>query len=128
MLHTRIKGGVSSRSGISPRIGVESYLTSRGHFHQPELKDFVSLVAVLLLVLIVELVNSAIESVVDRIGFEHHELSGRAKDLGSAAVSLALFVAALSGLLSFISFLLVEPVIFMLTVASLSRTLYKPRV
>jgi diacylglycerol kinase (ATP) len=59
------------------------------------LVDFVSLVAVMLLVLIVELVNSAIESVVDRIGYERHELSGRAKDLGSAAVSLALFVAAL---------------------------------
>ena len=44
----------------------------------------------LLLVLIVELLNSAIEAVVDRIGAERHELSGRAKDLGSAAVTLAL--------------------------------------
>jgi diacylglycerol kinase (ATP) len=44
----------------------------------------------LLLVLIVELLNSAIEAVVDRIGVEHHELSGRAKDLGSAAVTLSL--------------------------------------
>ncbi|MDQ7004754.1 MAG: diacylglycerol kinase [Ghiorsea sp.] len=41
-----------------------------------------------LLVLIVELLNSAIEATVDRIGSEHHELSGRAKDLGSAAVFL----------------------------------------
>ena len=39
-----------------------------------------------LLVVVVELINSAVESVVDRIGREHHELSGRAKDLGSAAV------------------------------------------
>jgi len=39
-----------------------------------------------LLVVIVELVNSALESVVDRIGLERHELSGRAKDLASAAV------------------------------------------
>lgn len=44
----------------------------------------------LILVLIVELLNSAIESVVDRIGPEIHELSGRAKDIGSAAVSFAL--------------------------------------
>ncbi|VAW97849.1 Diacylglycerol kinase [hydrothermal vent metagenome] len=44
----------------------------------------------LFLVLIVELLNSAIEAVVDRIGSEHHELSGRAKDIGSAAVMLAL--------------------------------------
>lgn len=44
----------------------------------------------LVLVLIVELLNSAIEAVVDRIGTEIHELSGRAKDIGSAAVSFAL--------------------------------------
>jgi len=48
------------------------------------------LIGSLLLVLIVELLNSAVEAVVDRIGTEHHELSGRAKDIGSAAVSFAL--------------------------------------
>ena len=48
------------------------------------------LVTVLLLVLIVELLNSAIEAVVDRFGGEKHELSGRAKDIGSAAVFIAL--------------------------------------
>ena len=48
------------------------------------------LVTVLLLVLIVELLNSAIETVVDRFGEEMHELSGRAKDIGSAAVFIAL--------------------------------------
>ena len=42
------------------------------------------------LVLIVELLNSAIEAAIDRIGLEHHELSGRAKDFGSAAVMLSL--------------------------------------
>lgn len=49
----------------------------------------------LLLVLVAEVINSALEAVVDRIGPEHHELSGRAKDLGSAAVFLALLNAAL---------------------------------
>ncbi len=44
----------------------------------------------LILVLIVELLNSAIEAVVDRVGSEMHELSGRAKDIGSAAVMLSL--------------------------------------
>ncbi len=44
----------------------------------------------LLLVLIVEILNSAIEAVVDRTGEEPHKLSGRAKDMGSAAVFLAL--------------------------------------
>lgn len=48
------------------------------------------LLGCLILVLIVELLNSAIEAVVDRIGTEIHELSGRAKDIGSAAVSFAL--------------------------------------
>lgn len=46
-----------------------------------------------LLVLIVELLNSAIETAIDRIGNENHELSGRAKDQGSAAVLIALFNA-----------------------------------
>ena len=44
----------------------------------------------LLLLMIVELLNSAIEAVVDRIGPEHNELAGRAKDMGSAAVMLTL--------------------------------------
>lgn len=47
----------------------------------------------LFIVLIAELFNSAIEAVVDRIGNEHHELSGRAKDMGSAAVFLSLVFA-----------------------------------
>ncbi|MBF7054864.1 diacylglycerol kinase [Halomonas sp. KAO] len=52
-----------------------------------------------LVVLSVELLNSAIESIVDRIGPEHHELSGRAKDLGSAAVMMSLLLAGLTWLL-----------------------------
>lgn len=47
------------------------------------------------LVLIVELLNSAIEAVVDRVGSERHELSGRAKDIGSAAVMVTLLLAGL---------------------------------
>ncbi|PLR31120.1 diacylglycerol kinase [Chimaeribacter californicus] len=44
------------------------------------------------LILIVEIINSAIEAIVDRIGPELHPLSGRAKDLGSAAVALAIIL------------------------------------
>jgi len=51
------------------------------------------LAGVLLIVLIVELLNSAIEAVVDRHGEERHELSGAAKDLGSAAVFVSLMLA-----------------------------------
>ncbi len=54
----------------------------------------------LMLVLIVELVNSAIEAVVDRVGVERHKLSGRAKDIGSAAVFMTLMnVSVIWGLL-----------------------------
>lgn len=52
------------------------------------------LIASLILVLIVELLNSAIEAIVDRVGTEHHELSGRAKDIGSAAVFMTLCLTA----------------------------------
>ena len=45
------------------------------------------------LVVIVEILNSAIESVVDRIGQEHHPLAGRAKDMGSAAVLISILLA-----------------------------------
>lgn len=47
----------------------------------------------ILLLLIVELLNSAIEAVVDRTGMERHKLSGRAKDMGSAAVTIAILNA-----------------------------------
>ncbi len=47
------------------------------------------------LVLCVELLNSGLEALADRIGTEHHELCGRAKDLGSAAVFMALVLVAL---------------------------------
>lgn len=50
------------------------------------------LVAVCVLVIIVELINSAIEAVVDRIGSEHHLLAGRAKDMGSAAVLVSVML------------------------------------
>ena len=52
----------------------------------------VLLISSVMLVMIVEILNSAIEAVVDRIGSEYHELSGRAKDMGSAAVLIAIIV------------------------------------
>lgn len=52
------------------------------------------LIGSVFLVLIVELMNSAIEAVVDRFGGEMHKLSGRAKDIGSAAVLISLINAA----------------------------------
>ena len=57
------------------------------------------LVGSTLIVLMVELLNSAVESAIDRIGPEFHELSGRAKDIGSAAVMISLIMAGLTWVL-----------------------------
>jgi diacylglycerol kinase (ATP) len=59
----------------------------------------VLLVGSLIIVLIVELLNSSVEAAVDRIGFDTHRLSKRAKDLGSAAVLLALILLGATWLL-----------------------------
>jgi diacylglycerol kinase (ATP) len=58
--------------------------------------QWILLISPLLLVLMLEVINSAIESVVDRIGPEHHELSGRAKDMSSASVMFCLILMALT--------------------------------
>ena len=56
----------------------------------------VLLIAAILFVMLVEIINTAIEAIVDRIGVELHPLSGLAKDLGSAAVSISLLLALLT--------------------------------
>jgi len=53
------------------------------------------LILCVLPVLAIELINSAIESIIDRIGLEEHDLSARAKDMGSAAVFVALLIVFL---------------------------------
>jgi len=69
----------------------------------------VLLICSVLLVLVVELLNSSVEAAVDRIGFDTHRLSKRAKDLGSAAVLMTLIVTAI------VWGLLAGPVLFGLT-------------
>lgn len=54
------------------------------------------LIMTLMIVLIVELLNSAIEAVVDRVGDEIHPLSGQAKDIASAAVFISLVMCAIT--------------------------------
>jgi len=63
-----------------------------------------AMVGSLLLVLIVELLNSAIEAVVDRFGPEHHPLAKRAKDAGSAAVLITLILTGIVWLLCLLPF------------------------
>lgn len=60
--------------------------------------EWLLLVMPLFLLLMVELLNSAIENTVDRIGDEHHELSGRAKDMASAAIMICLVLLAIAWL------------------------------
>jgi diacylglycerol kinase (ATP) len=67
-------------------------------FVAASVEQWLLLVAPLFLLLIVELLNSAVENVVDRIGHERHELSGKAKDMGSAAVLFCLVLSFLSWL------------------------------
>jgi diacylglycerol kinase (ATP) len=63
---------------------------------QVDIIERVLLVSSVLLVLIVELLNSSVEAAIDRISFERHHLSKRAKDLGSAAVFVALVIMVLT--------------------------------
>lgn len=69
-----------------PLVGLSFYFDISAY-------ERLAMIASLVLILIVEILNSAIECVVDRIGTEHHVLSGRAKDYGSFAVLLSIFIA-----------------------------------
>ena len=66
---------------------------------EPQKGEQVLLVGSCLLVMSIELLNSAIEAVIERFGAEHHELSGRAKDMGSAAVFVLMINVVLTWLL-----------------------------
>jgi diacylglycerol kinase (ATP) len=59
----------------------------------------VVLIASMVFILIVELLNSAVEAVVDRVSLERHPLAGRAKDMGSAAVFITIWLAVLTWML-----------------------------
>lgn len=70
-------------------------LTPVALIYGPSYADKAILIASLVFILLIEILNSAIEAVVDRFGDEIHPLSGRAKDMGSAAVLLAFIITAL---------------------------------
>jgi len=69
----------------------------------PSYADKAILIASLIFILLIEILNSAVEAVVDRFGDEIHPLSGRAKDMGSAAVFLAFVITGLIWLSVFIN-------------------------
>ncbi len=70
-------------------------LTPVALYYGPSYADKALLIASLVFILLVEILNSALEAAIDRFGDEHHPLSGRAKDMGSAAVFLAFIIAGL---------------------------------
>ncbi len=70
-------------------------LTPVALYFGPSYADKAILMASLVFILLIEILNSALEAVVDRFGDEMHPLSGRAKDMGSAAVFLAFVIAGL---------------------------------
>jgi len=68
------------------------FLLPLGYFLGESAIEKVALILPIFIVLTVEMLNSAIEAVVDRVSLEHHELSGYAKDAASAAVALSLII------------------------------------
>ncbi|MCG5077879.1 diacylglycerol kinase [Paraburkholderia sp. RG36] len=94
-----IKGfrvAIREESAFRQELTLAAILVPIGIFVPVEPVERVLLLGSVMLVLIVELLNSSIENAVDRIGLERNELSGRAKDLGSAAVTVALLTCVMA--------------------------------
>ena len=89
------KAAYKNEAAFRQEIWLAIILIPAGIYLGETLQEKAVLVCSILFVLVVELLNSAIESVVDRIGDEHHELSGRAKDMGSTAVFLSITVTVI---------------------------------
>ncbi len=90
-----LKAAYKHESAFRQEIWLAAVLIPLGLYLGQDWTDKAALVCSILFVLVVELLNSGIEAVVDRIGDEPHTLSGRAKDMGSAAVMIALVIAGL---------------------------------
>lgn len=93
------KAGLENEAAIRQEFVLAIVLTIASVFVAKSVYDLLWLIFMPWLTVCVELLNSGIEAVVDRIGSEYHELSGRAKDLGSAAVFVMLVLTALTWLL-----------------------------
>jgi diacylglycerol kinase (ATP) len=89
------KDAIKHEAAFRQELTLTIVLTPVALYFGPSYADKAILIASLLFVLLVEITNSAMEAVVDRIGDEIHPLSGRAKDMASTAVVFALMIAAL---------------------------------
>ena len=93
------KAGLENEAAIRQEFVLATILTIASVFVFDGVSQLILLIAMPWLTVVAELLNSGIEAVVDRIGTEYHELSGRAKDLGSAAVFVMLVLTLLTWLL-----------------------------
>ena len=90
-----LKAAVQRESAVRQEIALIFVLIPPGIWIAESLVEFVLLMAVCLLVLVIELLNSAVEAAIDRIGNEQHPISALAKDYGSAAVMISLVIVAM---------------------------------
>jgi len=90
-----LREAVKRESAFRQELGLLAILTPLAVWIATDLLSFVLLISTALLVLVVELLNSGIEAAIDRVGTEYHDLAKLGKDYGSAAVMLALVIAAM---------------------------------
>ncbi|HIF51850.1 MAG TPA: diacylglycerol kinase [Thiotrichaceae bacterium] len=84
------KAAFANEAAFRQEVYLSIILIPLGYYFGNSGLERALLISVVLLVPIIELINSGIEALVDRVSTEKHELSGRAKDVGSAAVLLSL--------------------------------------
>lgn len=89
------KAAFKHEAAFRQELALTLILTPIALYFGPTVADKAILIASLIFILLVEILNSAIEALVDRHGDEIHDLSGRAKDMGSAAVLLAFIITGL---------------------------------
>ena len=87
-----VKQAYARESAFRQELLLFSFVLPSGVYLAVTVAEVVALMCACLLVLALELLNSGIEAAIDRISVEHHEMSGLAKDYGSAAVMMALII------------------------------------
>jgi len=90
-----LKAAYINEAAFRQELWLSIALTPVALIYGPSYADKAILIACLFFILLIEILNSAIEAVVDRFGDEIHPLSGRAKDMGSAAVLFAFIISGL---------------------------------
>jgi diacylglycerol kinase (ATP) len=91
-----LRAALVHEAAFRQELAVGLPLIGLAPFIAPHRWAALAMIASILLVLIVELLNSAIENVADAVSTDHHRLLGRAKDMGSAAVMLSLALAGIT--------------------------------